>query len=162
MGQKGEHAEWVGELMGSNVERVVRHASTPCLVTPPRFKPLTKILAAYDGSGHASQALQEATELAKALDIGLVILTATEGMDAEKAQQVSRDGISLVRAHDCAAANMVVEGEAGPAILETAHQQACDLIVVGAYGHSRVREMILGSTTAHLISKSDMPVMLVR
>ena len=39
---------------------------------------------------------------------------------------------------------------------------ACDLLVVGAYGHSRIREMILGSTTTQLIAKSQIPVLLLR
>ncbi len=119
-------------------------------------------MIAYDGSGHAGQALQEASELAQALDVELVIVTVSENGDAKKAAETSLDGLKQAEAHSCRAVNMVVEGKTEDAILKTAHEQDCDLIVVGAYGHSRIREMILGSTTTSLLTKADLPVMLVR
>ena len=81
MGQKGEHAEWIGDMSGSIVERVVRHSVKPCMITPDTFRPISRIMAAYDGSVHASQALHEATELAQALKAELVILTVAETDD---------------------------------------------------------------------------------
>ncbi len=161
-GQKGEHAEWIGELMGSTVERIVRHSVKPCLVTPSAFRPVSRILAAYDGSGHASQALHEATELALALKVELVVITVAENEDGGKAERMAQDAKELVKAHDCQALCLVHRGKAAEAILQSARDEKCDLIVVGAYGHSRIREFILGSTTTQLITKSYVPVMLVR
>jgi nucleotide-binding universal stress UspA family protein len=162
MGQKGEHAEWIGEMTGSIVERVVRHSVKPCMITPDVFRPISRILAAYDGSSHASQALHEATELAQALKVELVILTVEESDDHQNADRISKDAADLVKAHGFHALNLVVKGKPASAILENARDERCDLIVVGAYGHSRIREMIVGSTTAQIITKSKVPVMLVR
>ena len=162
MGQKGEHAEWIGDMSGSIVERVVRQSVKPCLVTPDTFRPISRILAAYDGSSHASQALHEATELAQAIKAELVLLTVTENGDAKRADDISRDACDMVKAHGLQALNLVVKGKPSTAILENARDERCDLIVVGAYGHSRIREMIVGSTTAQIITKSTVPVMLVR
>ena len=162
LGQRGEHAGLLGEMTGSNVERVVRHSSNPCLVTPGEFKPISRILAAYDGSGHASQALQEATELAQSLGIELTILTVEEEGDKDRAEQIAKDAKELVEAHDCKAETLVTQGKSAAVILEIAHQKKCDLIVVGAYGHSRIREMVLGSTTHQIINRARVPVMLVR
>jgi len=162
MGQKGEHAEWEKEMTGSKVDRVVRQSIKPCLVTPEAFKPIHRILAAYDGSNHASQALTQAIELALALSVELVIVTVEEHNDRERADAIARDGMAQARAHECAAASMVVAGKAETEILAVARDQPCDLLVVGAYGHSRIRELILGSTTTHLITQSHKPVMLVR
>lgn len=162
LGQNGEHAEQTGEMIGSTVERVIRHSIKPCLVTPARFRPITRILAAFDGSGSASKALHEAIELALALSVPLVILTVAESHDIDHARHVAEDGIRLARAHECAAGNLVVEGRADQMILTKAEELGCDLIVVGAYGHSRIREMILGSTTQNLVTRSHLPVMLVR
>ncbi|MBP7828956.1 MAG: universal stress protein [Kiritimatiellae bacterium] len=162
MGQRGEHADWMGDLMGSTVERVIRHSIKPCLVVPDRFKPFTRILAAYDGSLHASQALREAAELAVALDLEIVVLTVAESGDKEKAAAVSKDAMALVGAHGARARAQIGHGRSAATILECAQQEQCDLIVVGAYGHSRVREMILGSTTTTLVTLSRLPVMLVR
>ena len=162
MGQKGEHAEWIGDMTGSIVERVVRHSVKPCMITPDAFRPISRILAAYDGSPHASQALHEATELTQALKGELVILTVAETDDQKRANEISKDAVELVKAHGVQALNLVVRGKPAAAIIENARDERCDLIVVGAYGHSRIREMIVGSTTAQMITESKVPVMLVR
>ena len=163
LGQQGEHAEWTGDLAGSTVERVTRHSLKPCLVTPIAFQPVTKILAGYDGSGHASRALHEAIELAAALAVPLVILVAAENADeVGPAHEKAEDAMKLARAHECIAAQLVVEGDPGEQLQLKARELGCNLIVIGAYGHSRIRAMILGSTTHQLIAHSQQPVMLVR
>jgi len=162
LGQRGEHADLIGDLLGSNVERIVRRSFKPCLVTPAAFRPVTKLLAAFDGSAHASQALHEAVELAAALAVPLLILTVRTPPDDPPAEAVAEEGLKLARAHNCAAAALMAEGRPSTAILDTTRAQGCDLIVVGAYGHSLMREWIIGSTTTHLIHQADVPVMLVR
>ena len=162
LGQRGEHAELIGDLLGSNVERIVRRSFKPCLVTPAAFRPITKILAAFDGSASASKALHEAIELSAALAVPLLILTVRTRQDDPPAEAIAEEGLKLARAHGCAAARFIVEGRPSAVILDTAQAQGCDLIVVGAYGHSLIREWIIGSTTAHLIHNATMPVMLVR
>jgi nucleotide-binding universal stress UspA family protein len=162
LGRRGVHAEWIGDMMGSVSERVLRSTTTPCIITPDTFKPISKILAAYDGSGHAGQALQQAIELTKALKGELIILTVADDIEREQAEQLSVNGLKMAKAHDCTAVNLVAEGRAEETILEVAEEQECDLIVVGAYGHNRIREMIIGSTSHHIIAGSNLPVMLVR
>ncbi|MBU1693487.1 MAG: universal stress protein [Verrucomicrobia bacterium] len=162
LGQRGEHADWMGDMTGSTVERVVRHSVKPCIVVPDTFTPFTRILAAYDGSSHAGQALREAAELAVALDLEIVVLTVAESEDQDKAAAISKDAMGLVGAHGARAHPRVARGRSAVTILECAQQDQCNLIVVGAYGHSRVREMILGSTTTTLVTRSRVPVMLVR
>lgn len=161
MGQKGEHAGLIGDMMGSNVERVARHATTPCLVTPATFSPITKILAAYDGSGHGAKALREAAELATALGLEVLVCTVAESGGTDEANQLAADGLKITEAHGCRASSVIAEGNAADVILDQAGEKGCDLIVVGAYGHARIREMFIGSTTNQLISSSDVPVLLV-
>ncbi len=163
LGQRGSHADLVGEALGSTAERVVRHSIKPCMVTPPTFREINKIMVAYDGSGHASQALHEAIELAQALSAELIILTVAEEDDVERVNEISREAMKLAEAHECRAVNLVSEDRhSSQSVLDNAKEQGCDLIVMGAYGHSRIREMILGSTTTYVITHSDVPVMLVR
>lgn len=49
--------------------------------------------------------------------------------------------------------------ERGAALLETAHALSADLIVMGAWGHSRITELVLGGTTRHLFQSSDLPLL---
>lgn len=162
LGQRGEHAEQTGEMIGSTVERVIRHSIKPCLVTPSTHRSIHRILAAFDGSDVSSKALHEAIELALALAVPLVLLTVAEDQGHEAARAIVEDGMRLVRAHEGVAAQLVVEGRPDQVILTKAEELGCDLIVVGAYGHSRIREMILGSTTQNLVARAHCPVLLVR
>ncbi len=162
LGQKGEHAELTGDFIGSTVERVARLSQKPCLVTPAEFTPIHKILCAYDGSAHAGKALREAVQLAVALQAPLVILSVAENRDVRAARRVAEDALQIARAHECVAANLVIEGRPELLIPLKAEELDCSLIVVGAYGHSRIREMVLGSTTTSLIARSRKPVLLVR
>lgn len=162
LGQKGEHVDLIGDLMGSNAERIVRQSVKPCLVTPAKYRPIQKILAAYDGSGHASQALREAAELAKAADMELAVLAIADRENREEMEAHVKDAVDLAADHGVQASSLVEEGDVVDLILSKASEWESDLIVMGAYGHGRIREMILGSTTTQIIATSDLPVMLVR
>lgn len=162
LGQKGEHVDLIGDLMGSNAERIVRQSVKPCLVTPTEYRPISKILAAYDGSGHASQALHEAVELAKAADMELTLLAVADHENREEMETIIQDAVKLAADHGVKTASCVEEGDVVDLILGKAAAFDSDLIVMGAYGHGRIREMILGSTTTQIIATSDRPVLLVR
>ena len=162
IGQKGEHAVFGGDLIGSNTERIARNSIKPCLVVPEAFQPVSRILAAYDGSGHASQALHEAIELALTLAVELVIVTVSERGHRHDIDQTSADGIKLAEAHKCDARALVLDGVPENIILDQAKQQHCDLIAAGAHGHGRIREMFIGSTTTRLLARSALPVLIVR
>lgn len=164
MGRHGIHADMVGDALGSTTERVVRHSEKPCMVTPATFTEIRKILLAYDGSDHARHALQTAVALSRATSAELIILTAAEGEDAGPARTVLEEALAEVeRAGIKGGVPLIVEARhAAEAIQETSDEQGCDLIVMGTYGHSRIREMILGSTTTRVMTQAKVPVLLVR
>jgi nucleotide-binding universal stress UspA family protein len=163
LGQRGIHADLLGESMGSTTEKVVRHSAKPCMVTPAAFKTIGKILAAYDGSEHAGHALQVAVEWAKALQVELLVLTAADENDGSEANRLAQAGREQAEQSGCKAVHMVAEHQRpADAILESALEQGCDLVVMGAYGHSRIREWILGSVTHQVLVGAKCPVLLVR
>ncbi len=162
LGQHGEHAEWSDEMLGSVVERVVRASVKPCLVTTDKFQEVSHMLVAYDGSEESSKALRAAIALAPALRVKMTItmVAALGGEDAaavllEKAKQQALGGNVTVNVE-------VLHGDPEEEILELRETIGADLIVMGAYGHTRIRELILGSTTSHVIRKATVPVLLVR
>lgn len=162
VGRRGEHADLDRDSAGTTTERVVRHSERPVLVVPENFHPIQKILAAYDGSNHGGKALHEAIELAQEMNVPLVVLCVAPHGEIETAQETVQNAMRLVRAHECPAAPMIARGPAGPAILRTAEEIGAGLIVAGAFGHSRMHELILGSTSSYLMSRSTKPVLLVR
>jgi nucleotide-binding universal stress UspA family protein len=162
LGQHGEHAEWSDEMLGSVVERVVRASVKPCLVTTEKFHEVSHMLVAYDGSEESSKALRAAIALAPALGVKMTItmVAALGGEDAaavllEKAKQRALGGNVTANVE-------VLHGDPEEEILELRETIGADIIVMGAYGHTRIRELILGSTTSHVIRKATVPVLLVR
>ena len=163
IGRQGEHSKTAPDITGSTMERFIRRADRPCLVTPAAFKPVSKILAGVDGSPSAGRALREAIELANALKCPLVILSVAETeADQTRAQQANLEAHSIARAHHCAAATLVAVGAPATTVLAKADETACDLIVLGSHGHGWIYDKLIGSVAAHVVSSGKMPVLLVR
>ena len=163
LGRQGEHSKTAPDLTGSTMERFIRRASRPCLVTPAEFRPVAKILAGVDGSPSAARALHEAVELANALHLPLVILAVAEReSDLPLAQKNALEAHSLARAHDCAAAAVTAVGAPAMRILEKAEETGCNLVVLGSHGHGWIYDRLIGSAAAHVVSRGLLPVMLVR
>lgn len=162
LGQRGEHASTLGHFLGSSVERVVRHSIKPCLVTPAKFREIRQTLMAYDGSAHSSKSLQVAIELCRALNLKLDIVTVLPSPPETGVTPPLEDAVRMAKDHGIDPSAETLVGHAEQQILECAERRQSDLIVMGAYGHTRIREMILGSTTSHVVRKSDVPVLLTR
>ena len=158
MGRGGEHGEWLNGLLGSTTEAVVRHAQCPVLVTEREQARLERIVVAYDGSPHARSALQFATSMGEAWGVPFeVLMIGDDGCDA-----LAEEARSYLEAHEVEIEYAVLEGDPRDVIIEYSKEHETDLIVMGAYGHSRVRELLLGSTTQYVINHSPCPVLLVR
>ncbi len=164
LGRHGIHADMVGEALGSTAERVVRHSEKPCMVTPSEFTATRKMLLAYDGSEHARHALQTAVALSQATAAELIILTVAEEADTGPARKLLEEALATAeQAGIKGGVPLIAEARhAADAIQENTVEQGCDLIVMGTYGHNRIREMILGSTTTRVTTHAQVPVLLVR
>ena len=163
LGRQGEHSKTAPDITGSTMERFIRRAERPCLVTPGAFKSIGKILVGVDGSSSAGRALREAVDLANALKIPLVILTAAEKeSDLPRAQQINIEAHCIARAHDCAAAAITALGNPATAVMEKSAETGCDLVVLGSHGHGWIYDHLIGSVAAHVVSDGTMPVLLVR
>jgi nucleotide-binding universal stress UspA family protein len=56
--------------------------------------------------------------------------------------------------------SVAAKGDAGKALLAAAAKAGADLLVMGAYGHSRVRELVLGGVTKHVLQATTIPTLL--
>jgi len=160
MAQRGEHAQWSSGLLGSTTESVVRKSPRPVIVTPQQFRPFSTVLAPYDGSNESNKALKLACEFVFSMKLQLRVLVVANS--EEKGNEVTREAEEFIGPYQLNAKVEWVKGEAHDEILDYAGQNAIDLIIMGAFGHSRVRELILGGTTAYIVRKSPVPVLLCR
>ena len=162
LGQHGEHAQWSHNMLGSSVERMVRSSIKPCLVTPEEFEPVTRMLIAYDGSIESSKALHAGIDLALTLAAEVTIITVCQPEAEEAASKILNEAVQLAQDHGLKPHAQLVHGNAETEILAHREKNGPMLIVMGAYGHTRIRELILGSTTSHVLLKARVPVLLVR
>jgi len=158
MGRGGEHSEWLEGLIGSTAEAVIRRSTLPVLVTGQRELGRSCVLMAYDGSTHAQNALRTAVAFAEAWKTPLKILVV--------GGEASESSVDEVRAyldsHKIEGEILRDSGDPSEAIVDTAVTAGADLVVMGAYGHSKVRELVVGSTTTYVINHANCPVLLAR
>jgi nucleotide-binding universal stress UspA family protein len=165
MAKKGEHFHLKeGGLLGSVAEAVVRNSGKPVLVTPENFLEIESMALAYDGSDSASKALKLSLELSDQAVWPLTAVIITS--DAKKADALStqienmNQKESVAPTSDCEI--IILSGKEQDEIIKFIREGAVELMVMGAYGHNRLRELLLGSTTSHVIRKSPIPVLLIR
>lgn len=160
IGKRGEHADFAKGHLGSNLERVVRAVHRPVLVTSRAFRPIERFLIAFDGSATTRKCVEMvcASPLLKGAACELLLVgqeTETTRGHMEWAKERLRAAGFEFRAH-------FVEGDPDDVIVETARQFGIDLIVMGAYGHSRIRQLVVGSTTTHVLRHCQIPLLLLR
>jgi nucleotide-binding universal stress UspA family protein len=160
IGQHGEHAAWADGLLGSTVDSVVRRAEVPVLVAGMEYEEFSHVLAAYDGSDAALKALKVAATLCTEWPLPATVVTGAN--DDAASERLLDEARRYLDAYRLDARFEVVGGEPAEAIIECAAKVDANLIVMGAEAHTRVRQLILGSTTSHVIHHSPVPVLLSR
>jgi len=160
LGKRGEHADFATGHLGGQLERAVRAVHRPLLVASRSFGQVTRVLVAFDGSPTTRKGVEmvAASPLFRGLEIHL--LMAGVAHDANAAQMrwaVERLALAGFSAHGEFRA-----GEPEVAISEHVRDAGIDLLVMGAYGHSRIRRLIVGSTTTTMLRSCHVPVLLLR
>ena len=158
--QHGEHEQWSSGLLGSTTESVVRKSPIPVLVTPGTYRQFHNILVAYDGSIESSNALKCACVFfgKNCQNIKIVYIA----QDEEKGRVLASEISEIVNPYSLVYEGVWLQGEAAKEILSFAQRTAMDIIVMGAFGHGRLHDLILGSTAAYVIRNSTIPILLHR
>lgn len=161
MARKGEHLHFKeGGLLGSVAESVVRHSSKPVMITPDDYREIESMGIAYDGSPSAQKALALSFVLSKQASWPVTAVIITE--DMEKSSQLTRQIDEEAQKQEIDCEPIVLPGKEGTEILNFINEDAVELMVMGAYGHNRLRQLLLGSTTSQVIQKSHIPILLTR
>ena len=161
LAQRGEHFHINGgAILGSTAQSVVRRSGKPVLVTPEHFREIKSMAVAYDGSAPAHKALKLAAELSKqtAWPLSVVMVTA----DRASEENISKKAEALLSDFKMDSAATILTGKEDKALLQFIREGTVELLVMGAYGHNRLRELLVGSTTSSVIRKSTIPVLLTR
>lgn len=160
MGQRGEHAEFGTVLLGSTLEATVRETHKPILVTPATYRPVNRILMAYDGSDIANCALRVCRNIST--EIGLPVTVITVSDHAAEGEAILNEARQYLAPNDIDADYVLKSGDDSKIILSAMADYRCDLLIMGAYGQGRFLELVLGSTTSYILRKATFPVLLSR
>lgn len=155
-GVKHGGAEPSGGEVGDNVERVVRTIHKPVLITVGEFREPKSVMLAFDNSASTRTGVRLLADspLFKGTPCHLVKVNGDdEGLDWAT-QCLENSGHTVVTAR--------LEGEVESALHRYQEEQSIDLIVMGAYGHSRIRELLIGSTTDRMIRNARVPHLILR
>ena len=158
--QHGEHAKWSSGLLGSTAEGLVRKSSRPVLIVPRQYREIRKVLIAYDGGNESTKALKAACETFAGLSCELHVAFVTD--DDAHADELGAEVRDYVGPYGIQAGLVRLRGEAPKSILQHAGEHAFDMIVMGAFGHSRLHDLILGGTTAYMMRNTVIPILLIR
>lgn len=176
-------------LLGSVAEKVLRGASNPVLLVRAIDKSQTdgdvtpnRIIVPLDGSTLAEGVLPTVVELAKALELEVVLLRAYRvraimhaskndlhdslGTDTDSQREAAsyvNGWVERLKSDGCAdVVSVAAEGEAAETIIESAKKTPNSLIAMCTHGRSGVKRWLLGSVTEKVIRHADGPVLVVQ
>jgi nucleotide-binding universal stress UspA family protein len=160
LGKRGEAAEAAPQHIGTNLERVVRALHRPILAVPKEYRAPRSVMIAFDGSATTRKGIEmiAASPLFRGLPCHVVMVdagssSAGEQLDWAKAA-LAAAGFEVVPA--------MLTGEVEAALANYLQAQDLDLLVMGAYGHSRIRQLLVGSTTTTMLRTASVPTLLLR
>ncbi|MGQ9744174.1 MAG: universal stress protein [Candidatus Bathycorpusculaceae bacterium] len=136
-----------------------------------------KILVPLDGSGHSLRALEIAVQIALKFDGGITLIhvysiggfaisttLVQEFIEATRkvGADILADGEERARSKGVPVKTLLVEGHPVDQIVKTCRESKFDLIVMGARGLSRVKEILLGSVSDGVTRHACCPVLVVK
>jgi nucleotide-binding universal stress UspA family protein len=165
LSQADPASEYAGEAMELPAD-VALTAGRPVLVVPyiGAWKTLgTHVLVGWNASRESTRAVNDALPLLqRAKKVTVLAINPERGIDGHGEVPSADVALHLARHGVKAEAAQTIAGDidVGDVILSRASDLGADLIVIGASGHSRVREIVLGGVTRHLLQHMTVPILM--
>ena len=148
--------------MRATLESALLESGRPLFVAPPEGTQvsLSGAAIAWNGSAEVARAVAQALPLlAKADKVSVILIE--EGL---RPGPSTDDLVTYLARHGIVATIHATESNhlpTGEALLSDAKAVAADFLVMGAYTHSRLRRMIMGSATEHILGAATLPVLMI-
>jgi nucleotide-binding universal stress UspA family protein len=160
VGKSGEHAVLAKGQVGGHLEELIRISVRPVLVAQRSFRTIHRFLIAFDDSPSARKAVAYVTSspLLREVECHVVMVGRADAAHQtalnEAAGQLGRAGFTVTP--------NLLPGNAAAVIAEQVKSAGIDLLVMGAYGHSQIREFFVGSTTTKMVRNTPVSVLMFR
>lgn len=160
LGKRGEHADFARLHLGSNLERVVRAAHKPILIAARTFKPITRVALAFDGGTSAQKAVAylASNPLLRGSECHLLQV----GRATAEAQEMLTQAASTLAQAGLHSQTQVQPGDPAEVIPAYVQAEGIELLVMGAYSHSKLRQFFIGSTTNAVLRSCPIPLLIMR
>ncbi|WP_242218589.1 universal stress protein [Shinella zoogloeoides] len=164
----GEGIRSDSELRKAAIAATAFNAGTPLLLMPKAGRATLKpknVLLAWNSRPQAASAAKAALGMLKGADTVRLVIVDPDSSYFENGGEPGADMAAFLSRHG---AKVVIEQIASgqrpteDVIRQHALELGCDMIVMGAYGHSRLRERVFGGVTASILETCDVPVFMVR
>jgi nucleotide-binding universal stress UspA family protein len=144
------------------LEAALLESGKPLFVVPPEglTSPLATAAIGWDGSAEVSRAVSHALPLLAKAD-RVVAITVPQG---QRAGPSADDLVDYLKWHDIDSSTHELRSDyrmTGEALLSDALEIGAGLLIMGAYSHSRLRRLILGSATEFMLASSGIPVVMM-
>lgn len=159
IGKRGDSHEFAQGHIGSNIERVVRASTKPVLIASREYTQPQHIVFAYDASPAAERALGRLVE--STLFTGLPVHIVMADTDNEAHRRALNSAAARL-GEEREVTTTLEPGKPEALIAASVERTPGAMLVMGAYGHSPIRTLIVGSTTTTMIRTVHVPVLLVR
>jgi nucleotide-binding universal stress UspA family protein len=161
MGARGDYARWGDRLLGATLESVSRQIQTPLMIVDKDYNPFNSISCAYDRSEASNQALKLSAYLAGTLSLPLEVVNVND--DEQERKATLEEAKTYLEPYDLDTQYRHEEGDPVEILIQITHEASLPTaLIMGCYGHSRIREAILGSTTVQVMRKAVKPIILVK
>lgn len=160
LGLQGESSTAVGRHIGSQLETVIRSVHRPLFLVPDEFTAPRSAMLAFDGSatGFRSIELLAGTPVFKGLPLHLVMVDS----DTEEHRAQLKRATAALAGQNMEVHLAIREGDVEQALHAYQEEHDIDVLIMGAYGHSRIRRFLVGSTTTRMLETAKKPLVILR
>jgi len=146
--------------IGTQVEEIIRSLRVPTLLINQEYKEPQKVMIAYNGSDAAKKALDIVSMQPIFGSVERFVVSVCN--DKQKCQNLLDEAQSKLKHHGIHAQTAALSGDPAEALIDFQTSHSIDIIAMGAFSHSRLRDAIFGSFTAKMLAKSKTPLLLLR
>lgn len=158
MGRRGINVSFEHGLLGSTTEGVIRKAPKPVMIVSDKYEEIRKPLLVYNGSFSSSRVMRTAAEFAKVLALPLTVLIVSRG----KNEGLLNEAEEYFKPYELEVKYVTLENKVPADIVTYIDSEFHDLVFLGASGHGKLVERVLGGTTEFVLRNLEKPIILER
>ena len=160
LGRLGTNHAMDAHTVGSHIERIARTSHKPILISVGKFEAPKNFMIAYDGREAADNAI---TRIAQSpLLLGLPCHLVMAGDDTKERRVKLEEAQNTLEEEGFQVTSSIQPGKIYPVLTQYRNEHNIELMVMGAYAHSKVRQFFVGSNTSKMIIESNIPLLILR